>query len=180
MKSIKSVFMGLSVLVLTIGLFRYTLADVVFPNIFTAGTTVSASQMNANFAQINQRQVATLASMAGIWRYTESGAVYTVINNVTALCNEIANGTMILDANGGISIKENEFTLCPGNTSISPPFTDTVTGTYSINADGSGAITVGSTTRLFQTSKDLNQMVLLIEELPSGATEATTGTALRQ
>jgi hypothetical protein len=182
----KGVLIGLATLVFSIGLFRYTLADIVFPNTFTSGTTASASQVNANFAAINTRQSATAALMAGTWFYNESGYE---ISSTYGVCPEIGTGSITLNANGTASITEiaavancNDSTVPP---TVRPyPETNIITaGTFTVSSTGVGTITLSDgSTYGFTTSKDLNTMQLFgtnIGTAEFSGGEKMVGTALR-
>lgn len=182
MKSLMSqrgIFVSLGCLVFVVGLFRYTLADIVFPNVFTSGTTASASQVNANFAAINTRQTASASSMAGTWNYVANGTI-TITGPSTCSISGAA-GVITLSSNGTASITESGFVTCP-TASPSAYTNTTVNGTWAVSANGSGTINItGGSVYSIQASKELNQMLIMVgTPAASGSVEVLTGTAIRQ
>ncbi|MBI1821574.1 MAG: hypothetical protein HY036_01415 [Nitrospirae bacterium] len=175
----KGTLITLSVLILSLGVYKYAVGDITFPNTFSNGTVADATQVNANFAAINTRSSATSALMTGTWNYLESGS----IGSTVSVCSITGGGTIILNANNSVSITENGLLFCPG-TAPSAFNNGTVTGTYSVSTNGSGTINItGGAIYLLQASKDLNQMIIVTSQPGApgfGLIEIASGTALRQ
>lgn len=179
----KGILVSLSVLIIFIGTFRYAIGDVAFPNVFTSGTPAVASQVNANFQAINARQTAAFANLAGTYYINDFQAwkkadprITDTTANCNCACNSSFQGTMILTADGKVTASGTRTeecacatVCCPNTSSIS------LSGTYTVNADGSGVITltevtskvavvvvvpVISATYAYQASKDLNTLML--------------------
>jgi hypothetical protein len=118
----------------------------------------------------------TAAQVAGIWKTMEFDVV-----NVTnqGLCSGAVTGTVTFNANGTYTASYPQTTLFCINFSIISTATHaafSATGTFQVNADGSGTTTSqnGSVSNI-QISKDLNSAIY------SGTTSAGSaqGTALR-
>jgi hypothetical protein len=184
----KGMLVSLSVLIIFIGTFRYAIGDVAFPNVFTSGTPAVASQVNANFAAINARQTAAFANLAGTYyindfqAWKKADPRITIIEKITTNCNcactSSFQGTMTLTADGKVTASGTRTeecacatVCCPNTSSIS------LSGTYTVNADGSGVITLTeettskvaaavpvvpliTATYAYQASKDLNTLML--------------------
>lgn len=162
----KGMLVGLSVLIIFIGTFRYAIGDVSFPNTFSAGTPAVASQVNDNFKAINTRQTASAATLAGTY-YVKDLQVWTVKSiqlskdaTVAQKGNPYAGfptfteescdctatsafqGKITLTADGkvtGDGTRSYRFsceTCCAHIINIS------ISGTYIVNASGDGVITV--------------------------------------
>jgi hypothetical protein len=177
----KGVLISLSALILTVGTFNYAMGNIVFPNTFTNGTVADATQVNANFTAINTRQSATAALIAGTWNYVESGSAGSSASGYATICSITGGGTLTLSTNGSVSSTEQGLIFCPG--SAPTAFNNgTVTGTYSVNADGSGTINItGGGIISFQASKDLNQAFFVTASAAaSGTIIISSGTASRQ
>jgi hypothetical protein len=179
----KGMLVSLSILIICIGTFRYAIGDVAFPNIFTAGTPAVASQVNANFQAINARQTAAFANLAGTyyindiqkWRKADPRAK-DVKDDCSCHCTSSFQGTMILTADGKASASGTKTEECTCDTSCCPnTITISLSGTYTVNADGSGIITLTEVkdskvvvavpllfteTYAYQASKDLNTLML--------------------
>jgi hypothetical protein len=180
----KEMLVSLSVLIIFIGTFRYAIGDVAFPNIFTAGTPAVASQVNANFQAINTRQTAAFASLAGTyyvndlqtWKKADPRITDNIGVNCNCACTSSFQGTITLTADGKASAAGTRTEECACATTCCPDTaTVSLSGTYTVNADGSGVITLAEvpaskvavlvaisvpTTYAYQASKDLNTLML--------------------
>ena len=176
----KGILVSLSVLIIFIGTFRYAIGDVAFPNVFTSGTPAVASQVNANF---HARQTAAFANLAGTyyindfqsWKKADPSIKETV-GNCNCACTSSFQGTMTLTADGKVTASGTRTEECACATSCCPNTSSiSLSGTYTVNADGSGVITltevtskvavvvvvpVISATYAYQASKDLNTLML--------------------
>jgi hypothetical protein len=181
----KGILVSLSVLIIFIGTFRYAIGDVAFPNVFTSGTPAVASQVNANFQAINARQTAAFANLAGTYYINDFQAwkkadprITDTKTNCNCACTSSFQGTMTLTADGKVTASGTRTeecacatTCCPNTSAIS------LIGTYTVNADGSGVITlteettsklavavpvvpVITATYAYQASKNLNTLML--------------------
>lgn len=146
------VFLGITVL---------AYAAVSIPHNFTPNTTAKASEVNANFQAladaINNRTSASLANMAGTWKYIRTGSFLEVLNSNT-LCTTTVTGTLTLNADGTFSdVAATTNNYCNGN-GVQTNTGRTSAGTWTVSADGSGTLTYSGGTMSFLTSKDINTM----------------------
>ena len=183
----KGILVSLSVLIIFIGTFRYAIGDVAFPNVFTSGTPAVASQVNANFQAINARQTAAFANLAGTyyindfqaWKKAAPRITESTTTNCNCACNSSFQGSMILTADGKVTASGTRTEECACATSCCPNSSSiSLSGTYTVNSDGSGVITltevtpstskaaavvvvpVITATYAYQASKDLNTLML--------------------
>jgi len=166
----KGMLVGLSVLIIFIGTFRYAIGDVSFPNTFSAGTPAVASQVNANFAAINARQTASDATLAGTYYVKDlqswtiksmqmdpltplakRGNPYAGFPPVSAeeICDCSANssfqGTIILTADGKVTGSGTRSYRFSCENCCAHIISISISGTYTVNAAGDGVMTLTET-----------------------------------
>ncbi|MCX6227102.1 MAG: hypothetical protein NTV01_20525 [Bacteroidia bacterium] len=159
----KGILISLSVLILFVGTFRVAIGDVTFPNIFTSGTTISSSQVNANFAAINNRQTATAGTLAGNYGMTslETQIHTTGDSNIPSIvCSSSVHGTLTLTAAGSYSVSGSGYGGCDNSLA-----TASANGTFTVSTNGSVTLNPNDTSEpdthfiTCQASKDLNLLV---------------------
>lgn len=159
--SLRQVAGMLTLVIVGVSVLAY--AAVTIPYTFTSGTTAKSSEVNANFQALadamNNRTSATLANMAGTWNYTMNG--YGSLPSSTTLCTMSRTGTLTLNADGTFSDNQADTNTICQNLGVQANPGGTYTGTWSVSAAGSGALTYssGAGTLSFQASRDLNTMV---------------------
>jgi hypothetical protein len=138
-------------------------ADVLVPHTFASGSPAVASEVNANFQAFNTRQTATLPAMAGTYSFQMirfSTITTSISGNPTfnTTCAYQIQGTMTLTSGGNATATTTSINNFGGNNCVNDS-PGTLSGTYTVNADGSGTITVPGITFNFKASKDLNTVL---------------------
>jgi hypothetical protein len=171
----KGVLISLSVLILFIGTYRLATGDIAFPNEFQSGQPAIASEVNANFAAINARQVASTTTLAGTY-YIRDLEMTTAAgsNEMRTTCSTEFSGTLSLTEGGVASLSGTSYSLCDCNNCTRTSTPTGGSGNYSVGSDGSGTISAGGETVSFQASKDLNLLMFSL----SG--KNSMGMAIRQ
>ena len=188
----KGVLISLSILILFVGTFSLATGGVSIPNIFKAGDPAKASEVNANFAAIqsaiNDRQTASDAALAAdyyvkdlqTWKKAFPAdylklCTTTCTQGCNCTCSSSFQGTLSFTADGKVtgSGVTSEQCACTSSCCLYTN-TVTITGTYTVTADGAGSMTlkfveaksdnpdyVGTYNRtlIFQASKDLNTLM---------------------
>ena len=200
----KGVLISVSALILFVGIYSMAIGDVSFPYKFTAGTAAKASEVNANFDAVNTRQNASSAALAAdyyvkdlqTWKKAFPAdylklCTTTCTQGCNCTCSSSFQGTLSLTADGKVTGSGVTSEQCACTTSCCLyTNTVTITGTYTITADGVGSMTlkfveaksdnpdyVGTYNRTltFQASKDLNTLMY-----NDSADVNSLGTAMRK
>jgi len=186
--SMKQVVFLLSLVIVGIAIFAYA-STVTIPNTFTSGTTISSTQMNANFTAVktavddNDSRITTIANAMSAVKSTGNAASHQITGTVSDVLSLTvtppADGYMIVMANGSVEIDG----LTAGAVQAKLFLTTTSGGTSAPEQAWVGNATAGSLSydlipysivKVFPVTASVSETFYLTGYENAGATNANT------